>query len=293
MTAKSRMKTLSLRIGYSNCSRTMKIFIVWSILFLPCITFGQLFPKVPDFKGNIKQVVEKRYGKEGSFLNLFKAKYHPNEFSGWKYTYHFDKHTKLVSQTSSFNGKVIAEYLYQRDTMANRFVEREITSEKSTKSQGDYTEYENFIGPEGRVEKVNFWAFNSKECTRQLFMVEQNVEYRKNKLLAFTRQNIKAEGDTASAEKCILYYDSSDKLIRIERKDIETGFATILYYYYNNQGFIDHYSIDYLVGLSEYGKKNQTQEVYFECDRQGNWITMYRKSGKKNLLEAKRHIEYF
>jgi len=272
----------------------MKKFAATILILLPFVTFGQLLPKVPEYKGNIKQIVEKRYGKEANFLKLFKNSYHSGAYSGWKYTYQFDNHSKLISQTNTFKGKVVAETLFQHDKADNRLIEREITRDKSYSNQENYTEYENFIGPGNQIEKVNYWAFNSKESIRQNFLVEQNVVYKQGKLQTFTRQNISANGDVASAaEQCSLYYDSSGKLIRFERKDLETGFATILYYYYNNQGLLDHYSVDYLVGLSEYGMKNQTQDVYFKYDKQGNWIKKYVKSGKKNRLEAKRRIKYF
>ncbi len=271
----------------------MKILYICLSLTLSLSAFGQLFPKVPDYKGNIEQVVEKRYGKDANFLKLFKNSYHSGAYSGWKYTYQFKKRTKLFSQTNTFKGKVVEETLFQHDKTDNRLIEREIITDKSSTNQGNYTEYENFIGPDNKIEKVNFWAFNSKECTRKIFLVEQNVEYKQNKLTAFTRQNINANGDNGSAEQCTMFYNKSGKLIRIERKDMTTGFTTILYYYYNNRGLIDHYSVDYLVGLNEYGKKNLTQEVYFKYDKQGNWIKKYIKSGKKNQLEAKRRIKYF
>ena len=271
----------------------MKILYLCLSLVLPLATFGQLFPTIPGFKGHIEQVVEKKYGKEANFLKLSKKSYHPGIYSGWKYIYQFNEHSKLIRRTNSFNGKIRTEYIYQHDSIENKRIEREITSEKSSENKGDYIEYENFIDPEGHIEKVHFWAFNSKECSRQIFQVEKNVEYKKDKLIAFTRQNIDANGDTASAETCRFFYDSSGKVSRIERKDIESGFATILKYDYNNQGLVDHYSIDYLVGLNEYGKKNLAQEVYFKYDRQGNWIKMYWKSDKKKGLEAKRKIKYW
>jgi hypothetical protein len=271
----------------------MKILYFCLSLTLSLSAFGQLFPKVPDYKGNIEQVVEKRYGKEANFLKLFKNSYHSGVYSGWKYTDQFNKQSKLISKTNTFKGKVVEETLFQYEKTDNRLIEREITTDKSSTNQGNYTEYENFIGPENRIEKVNFWAFNSKECVRKIFLVEQNVEYKLNRLYAFTRQNINENGDSSSTEKCSLFYDSSGKLIRIERKDVESGFTTILRYFYNNRHRIDHYSVDYLVGLDEYGKKNLTQDVYFKYDKQGNWIKKYIKSGKKSQLEAKRRIKYF
>jgi hypothetical protein len=270
----------------------MKIFTTYFLLFLPFITFGQLFPKVDDFKGNIEKVVEKKYGKEVSNIKLIKGIYHPKAFSGWKYTYLFDKNSNLTKKTTTFQGKVIADYLYQRDTIENRFIEREITTNNNNDIGGYYIEYEYFKNTAGQIEKINYWTFNARECIRELYQIEQNTEYKSDKLISFTRQNIEINGDTATGEKCNLYYDSSGKLIRIERKDIESGFKTSFQYYYNEKGFVSRYSVDFLVELQEYGKKDQIQDIYYKYDRHGNWKQMYWKSGKQKRVQAKRIIKY-
>ena len=271
----------------------MKRFAATLILLLPLVTFGQLFPKIPDFKGNIKQVTEKRYGKEFDLFGLLKKSMYPGLYSGWKYTYQFNEQSKLIRQTNTFHGKIEAEYVYQYETIENRWIEREITTDKSKKNQGDYTEYEKFLNPEGLPDKVITRAFNSKECVKEIFLIEQNTEYRKDKLIAFTRQNIDAGGDSISAEKCTLYYNSSGQIIRIERKNMDTGLTTTLNYTYNDKGFVDHYSVDYLADLVEFGSKNQTPEIYFKYDREGNWTKRYWKSGNESRLEAKRKISYW
>jgi hypothetical protein len=271
----------------------MKKFAALVLILLPCIAFGQLFPKIPDFKGNIRQVTEKRYGRELNLFGLLKNKYYPGIYSGWKYTYHFNNNSKLIRQTNIFKGKISTEFIYQFDTIDNRTIERRITSEKSSQNQGNYIEYENFINQGGRVEKVNFKSFDSRECTSEIFLVEQNAEYAQDRLISFTRQNIDANGESASAEKCSLIYNSSGQIIRIERKDVETGLTTILYYFYNEKGLVDHYSVDYLAGLVEYGMKDQNQDIYFDYDRYGNWTRMYLRSDKKKRVQAKRRIKYF
>jgi hypothetical protein len=270
----------------------MKKLVAIFIILLPCISFGQLFPKIPYFKGNIRQLTEKRYGREFDFFGLIKEMYLPGIHSGWTYTYQFDKKSTLIRKIDTFHGKIEAEYLYQYDTIDNRRIEREIISKQNKSNQGDYLEYDNFLDPEGRVEKVISTSFNSNECTREIFLIEQNAEYKSGLLTAFIRQNI-TNRDTSSIEKCSLYYNSSGQIIRIERKDIETGLTTILYYSYNEKGFIDHYSVDFLVGLEEYGSKNQTPEIYYNYDKYGNWIKMYWKFGDKPLLKAKRSIKYW
>ncbi len=271
----------------------MKKFNLLFIFLIPFLTFGQLPPKIPDFSGNIRQVIEKRYGKELDLFGLFKKKYYPGLFSGWEKVYHFNNDSKLIRLTNTFNGKINVEYVYQYDTVGNRRIEREITSENSSENKGDYTESEYLIGPNGRVEQVNFRAFNSKECSTETFQVEKDAEYNNGKLTNYTRQSIGANGDVASTEECSLFYNSAGQLIRLERKNIDIGLTTILYYAYNEKGLVDHYSIDYLADLTEYGQKYQMQSVFFKYDHQGNWIKMYWKSGDKTRLEAKRQVKYW
>lgn len=271
----------------------MKRFTATLIILLPLVTFGQLFPKIPDFKGNIKEVIEKRYGKESDFFGLLKKKQYPGLFSGWKYSFRFNEQSKLIRQTNTFKGEIETEYVYQYETTENRDIVREIISDKSKNNQGDYIDYEKFLNPEGLPEKVISRAFNSKECTKEIFLIEQNAEYRTDKLIAFTRHNIEANGDSIGSEKCTLFYNPSGQIIRIERKNMDTGLTTTLNYTYNEKGFVDHYSVDYLADLIEFGSKNQAQEIYFKYDREGNWIKRYWKSGKESRLEAKRKITYW
>jgi hypothetical protein len=269
----------------------MKIFATYILILLPSITFGQLFPNVQDFKGNIEKVVEKKYGREVNYFLIFKKIYRSRTYSGWKCTYLFDEKSNLKKRTNTVEGKVKADYLYQRDTVGNRIIVREINMDKTSSNEGDYIEYENFMNPAGRIEKVNFWAFNAKVCTRELFQVEKEAEYRDDQLISYTRHLINENGETDTGEKCNLYYDSSRKLIRIDRIDLSSGFKTEINYSYDDQGFVSHYSVDFLVELQEYGK-NQIQDISYKYDSHGNWIRMYWKSGDKNRLEAKRDIEY-
>ncbi len=126
---------------------------------------------------------------------------------------------------------------------------------------------------------------------RELFLVEKDVEYQNDKLISFTRYNINENGDPDDGEKCDLFYDPSGRLIRIERKGIALNFNTILYYNYNNRGFANHFSIDYLVGLRN-DQNKQRQENYFRYDRHGNWTKRYWITDNKKRMEAKRKIKY-
>jgi len=270
----------------------MKRFITYLFILLPCLAFGQLFPKLPDFTGNIKKVVEKRYGKELATFRKDSGVFKPGAFSGWKYTYLFDENSGLIKRINTFQGKVRTEYTYRAETSGNRRIVREMMKDFDSIQKVHTIEYENFADQEGRIRKVNFWSQVTPESAKELFLFEVNAEYNREQLIEFTRHNIKINGDTASGEKCRLFYDDADRLTRIERKDISSGFKTAIYYNYNERGFVDHYSIDLLTEIQEYGRE-QIQEIYFKYDRRGNWTRMYWKSGRKNRLEAKRTIRYW
>jgi len=269
----------------------MKLVFILVLLLLPSITFGQLFPKLPEFRGNIEKVIEKRYGKELNPTKKDSAVFKPGKYSGWKYTYLFDENSKLKSRINSFQNKVLTKYSYQRNKMGDRIIEREIIEKDDRGHAGDYVEYENFTDSDGRITKVNFWAVDQQKNTRELFLIEINAEYRQGKLISFTRHNVSEKGDIDSGEKCELFYDSADRLVRIERKDIESDMKTELSYTLNTNGFLDHYSIDFLVGLPVYGK-NPKQDIYYNCDKHGNWVKKYWLADKKKLVEAKRTIKY-
>lgn len=269
----------------------MKKFTFYLLLLIPCLTSGQLFPKVPDFMGNIKTVVEKRYGKELATFKNDSGVFKPNVFSGWKYTYLFDENSKLVKLTSTFQEKIRAEYFYESNTIGNKRIVREITEKNEQNQAIEYIEYENITDSEGKIKEVGFWSFNQQKNKRELFLVEKDVAYKNDQLSSFTRYNINENGESDSGEKCTLFYDLSGKLIRIERKDNITNFNTNLYYQYNNRGFIKRFSIDYMVGLRD-DQNKQRQENYFKCDRRGNWTKKYWIANGKKLLEARRKIKY-
>jgi hypothetical protein len=258
---------------------------------MPVIGWGQLFPKLPDFKGNIKKITERRYGKEiqasKKDSGIFKAK----TFSGWEYTYQFEN-SKLVKKTNKINGKVNADYLYQREEQGNRRIEREVIEDNVNGKKGDYVEYENFINANGQVEKVNYWSFNAKDNSRELFLVEMDAQYDKeNKLTAYTRHTVKGNGDLDSGEKCTLFYGPSHRLLRLERKDVATGLKTILYYHYNKRGFVNRFSVDYMVGLRNNQNTNR-EDIHYKYDLRGNWIRRYWIADNKKRLEDRRKIKY-
>ena len=99
-----------------------------------------------------------------------------------------------MKRTNTYQGKVIADYSYERKTIDNRTIVRETMKNNQSSSNGDYIEYENFSDPEGKLIKVNFWAHNEQKNNWEIFQVEQNAEYSGNQLtvLRATRPTRKA-----------------------------------------------------------------------------------------------------
>jgi hypothetical protein len=269
----------------------MKKISLSILMLFPIMVFGQLFPKVPEFRGDIAKVTERKYGEvviSKGDSGVFK----PGKYSGWDYVYLFDTKSKLVKRTNLSQGQVISDYYYQRDTIGNRRIVREVILQNPEKEKGDYIEYENFINKDGQVEKVNFWSYEAQKNKKELYLIEMNAEYDKDKLISFTRYNVNENGELDTGEKCSLFYDNFGRLMRIERKDNILNLKTIIYYFYNSNGLVNIYSIDYLVGLRDDVNK-QKQDIYYKYDRQGNWIKRYYWiSEKKKGLESKRIIKY-
>lgn len=269
----------------------MKKITTYLFLLLPYFVSGQLLPKLADFNGNIQKVIEKRYGKEVTSTKGDSGVFKPGKYSGWKYIYLFDENSKLAKRTSTFQNKIKAEYFYESETIGNKRIVRELSGKNSSGQATDYLEYENITDSEGRVQRVEFWSYNQQKKMRELFLVEKDVEYTIDRLTSFTRFNIKENGDYDDGEKCNLFYDSSGRLIRIERKETVLNYNTVLYYDYNNRGNVTRFSIDYLVGLRN-DQNKQRQENFFKYDRHGNWTKKYWITNNKRQLEAKRKIKY-
>lgn len=215
----------------------------------------------------------------------------PGKFSGWIFTYLFDEEAKLKKRINSFHHRVLAEYSYQRNKTGDRLIERETIEKDDNNCAGECIEQENFFDMNGMVVKVNFWAVDLKKNARELFLIEQNAEYKNGRLMSFTRQNVNENHEVDAGETCELFYDGDEHLIRIERKDMDANLKTVLNYSHNAKGFMDHYSVDFLIGLPIYGK-NLKQDIYYKYDSHGNWIRKYRLSGGKKRVEAKRTIKY-
>jgi len=267
-------------------------YVVIGFLLFPCLCFGQLFPIIPDYKGHIANITEIGTGKELRLFGIFKKTYYPGLASGWKYIFEFDENSKLIRRTNTYKDEIRTTCIYQSEKVDNRQIEREITSSGKDYKLGDYIEYENFTDASGQIVQVNYWRYQAKDHTRNKYLVENNTAYKDGRLISFNRQNIGPDGTFRNAEKCKLSYNALGQLIGIERMNLESGLTTVLKYHYNKKGLMDHYSIDFLTGLVEYGAQNQSQEFFYEYDEQGNWIKMYLKADEKKRLQAKRKINY-
>ena len=270
----------------------MKLFILSFILLMPLLSSAQLFPNIVDSHGSVDKIIEKKYGREFSTSGKDSGTFKPGKYSGWKYIYTFDDESKLVKQLNVFQNVVQSESTYQRSKKNDRIViAREVISYTDLTKPANCIEYENFIDSHGQTIKVNYWAVDLKKNTKELFLVEDDAAYLRGKLQSFVRHNVNEKGEQDTGEQCNLRYDGLGRLIRIERKDIETDLKTVLDYSYNPRGFLDHYSVDFMVGMPTWGK-NPKQDIYYKCDRQGNWTRKYWYSDKKRYLEARRSIKY-
>jgi len=271
----------------------MKKFATYIFLILPFLSFGQLFPKVGEFRGNIEKVVEIRYGKEGKSLNFLEKIFLPAVLSGWQYIYQFDHNANLVKRTSIFEGTIKEEYTFHRDTTKNVIIEREINTTLNNKQESDYLEYESILDPSGKIIKVTCSAYNSKTKKKELIQIDKDAEYVNNQLMSFLRQSIDSNGNISGEEKISLFYTYSGNLNRLERKDLNSGLSTIINFSYDNARLVIDFSVNFLSELHEYGKKEQNQVILYKYDRNGNWIRKYWKADDKYLLEAKRRIKYW
>ena len=148
--------------------RRTRYFISLLIVLFPTISFGQLFPSISDFNGDIEKVVEKRYGKEVYLFNRLTGGYLPRCYSGWKYIYHLDTNGRLERRINKFKRKLQADYIFEYDTIKNRILEREIVNDNVNNHRGSYIEDEYILDSKGKIEKVNIWSFHPSDSLRKI-----------------------------------------------------------------------------------------------------------------------------
>lgn len=285
-------KTLSLVSGITTVSGLMKKLAAYFLIILPGLAFGQLFPKVPDFRGNLRQVTEKRYGREVPALKKTDGKYRPAAFSGWTLTYKFDKAARLVSRTEVYNNKIESKKLYTYKTEGPRKIIRQTEKSSNSSENGNFQETQEISKSDGQIAEVDYLSFDAKTGSTSLYLVENDAQYAGGKLASFRRVQFDDRGDTTGVEACTLTYDKSGRLSVINRTDVASGFNTVIRLHYNGRSRVDRYSVDLLTELQEAGKK-QVQDIYYKYDRHGNWKRMYRGAGKKKQMEAKRKNKYW
>ncbi len=287
------------------------------IILIPTISFGQLFPSISDFNGEIERVVEKRYGKEVYLFNRLTGIYMPRCYSGWKYVYHLDTNARLIRRTNFFKGKVQADYIYKFDSTEKVIHKREIVNDTVTNHNGDYIEDEFLLDSEGKIEKVNIWSFKSTDSLKKIIAVEKDVQYDSlNNIISFYRTSYDRNGNEINGNLYVIFYDSKSRVAKVEEKaigtkpilvetenngktfkDIPISEPELLkewIYHYDPKGLLISYT------LKHYGELHKSDsnggkdyKLFFKYDDKNNWIKTYHQLGNsRKRLIAKRRIEY-
>lgn len=284
---------------------------------MPTISFGQLFPLIEDFNGEIETVVEKRYGKELYLFNKRIRIYLPGCYSGWKYVYHLDTNGRLERRVNSFKGELRADYIYKYDSMEKTIREREIVNDIVANQKGDYIEDEYILDSEGKIERVNIWSLQSSDNSKRIIVVQKNIKYDSiNNITSYYRQGYDGAGKAINGELYEIHYDSLSRVIAVEKKAVdektilvESKNQTLTFedapisepellikwiYKYNSKGQLITYTIEYFGELYKSGSnRGQDYKLFFKYDNKNNWVRMYKQLGdSKKRLEAKRKIEY-
>lgn len=284
---------------------------------IPAISFGQLFPSISDFNGEIKKVVERGYGKEVYLFNRSKRIYLPKCYSGWKSVYHLDTKGRPKRKINTFKGKMRADYIFEYDTIENRILERKIVNDNVNNHRGNYIENEYILDSKGKIEKVNIWSFQSSDSLKELIVVEKDIKYDSLKnITSYYRGGYDINGKETKGELYVIHYDSLSRVITVEEKAI--GKKTMLVesddntktfenvpisepellkkwiYEYNSKGQVISYTIKY---YGEVYKANagggEDYKLFFKYDNKNNWIKMYKQLGNSpKRLDAKRRIKY-
>lgn len=305
-----------------------KILQHLTLILIPSISFGQLFPSVSDFNGDITKVIELNYGREIYLFNRWTGINIPRCYSGWKYVYYFDEYKRLNRRVNTFKGKIRADYIYEYDSTENITIEREIVNEPFGNDKGNYVEDEYIFNSNGQIEKVNIWSFHAIDSSKEIIVVEKNIKRDSiNKITSYYRYGFDKDGEEINGVLYVLYYDSLARVIRIEERDIEKKTKSIEFdnqtktlreipnskpeklkqisisksellrqwlYEYNSKGQTILYAINYYGELNKASSNGaKVYKLFFKYDENNNWIKMYKQVGtSKKRLAAKRKIRY-
>lgn len=275
-------------------------------LFFSTISNAQLFPKLPELKGNISSIVETHHnGHEKS--------------GSWKYYYTYINNNRKTQQVNKFKGRVRANNSYAYDTSNFRLFEREIFNHKKGKKKGNYHEAEYILDSSGQITRCNIWFCNSNTLKRKLSVVEKNVKYDSlARMISFERNTFYKINEETSNQIYIFQYDSLSRLSIIEAKDLYTTYQPIKdtedssmwrfkevkitepelralwKFEYNENNLLITYTYQ-VHGRSQKLKafKKDEMKLFYDYDLNGNWITCFRQFGEhKKQLYIERNIRY-
>lgn len=287
------------------------------IILIPTISFGQLFPSISNFNGEIEKVVEIRYGKKMYLFNRWTGIYLPRCSSGWKYVYHLDNNGRLERRINLFKGELRADNIYNYDSTEKVIHEREIVNDTVNDHKGDYIEDEYILDSEGKINKVNIWSFQSSDCSKKIIVVEKDIQYDSlNNITSYYRHGYDINGKEIIGQLYVMHYDSLSRVIAVEEKAINQNtiivksdnhtqsFKTVpisepellkkWIYKYNSKGQLVSYTIKYFGEVYKSSPDGvEDYKLSFKYDNKNNWIKMYKQWGNsKKRLEAKRRIRY-
>lgn len=283
-----------------------KLLLNITLLFSASISYCQLFPDLPELKGNVASIVEMHFGgheKSGS----------------WKYYYVFDEHNRKISQLNKLKGKKRGHYIYQYDTTNYRYFTREIFNHAKGQEKGSYHETEYILNSKGKITRCNTWFCNSPVYHRELAVVEKNIQYDNlGRMTTYHRNIFIGLNEEYMNQIYEFEYDSLSRLVRITEKDI--GITTQPYrdeedsltwrvksvpitepvlsrswtFKYNDQGLLVSRTCQYHGPTQEIkGLHQKDFKLSYEYDSFSNWLTCYRHlDNGETVLYMKREIEY-
>lgn len=297
--------------------RKIKLIVCLLIILIPTISFGQLFPSIEDFNGEIEKVVDKRYGKEVYIFNRWTGVYLSRCYSGWKYVYQFDSIGNLERRTNSYKRKLRADIIYKYDSSANVAYEREIVNDNINNNKGNYIEYEYILDLNGKIEKVNIWSYHFADSSKEIIAVGKDIKYDSfGKIISYYRHGYDFKGKELIGELYLIHYDSLSRVVAVEEKaiyektilvesdnntqtfeDVPISEPELLkkwIYKYNTKGQVVSYTIKYYGELYKASSGGgQDYKLFFKYDNKNNWTKMHLQLGdSKKSLKAKRRIKY-
>lgn len=276
------------------------------LLFSASSSFGQLFPELPELKGEVASIIETRsrgHEKPGS----------------WKYYYVYDEHNRKISQLNKFKGQRRGHYSYQYDTTNNRYFTRELFENNKGEGKDDYHEAEYILNSNRKITQCNIWFCNSNDYHRELAVVEKDVKYDSlGRMTSYNRNVFMDLHEEYMNQVYEFHYDSLSRLVRILKKDVGTTsepyrdekdsliwrfknvpiaepvLSSSWTYEYDDQGMLISSSFQFHGPTQEIkGLRQEGLNLSYEYDSTGNWINCFKHlDNGETILYMKREIEY-